>query len=64
MVGPGWEFDSGLNYTKINDTHTAVTATSLLSPTFFKAHYCDLMSPYRALEWIYIEGLKHGPLEM
>jgi len=61
--GPGWEFDRGLNYTKINDTHTAVTATSLLSPTFFKAHYCDLMSPYRALEWIYIEGLKHGPLE-
>ena len=49
---------------QINDTHTAVTATSLLSPTFFKAHYCDLMSPYRALEWIYIEGLKHGPLEI
>ena len=48
---------------QINETHTSVTSTSLLSPTYFKAHYCDLMSPYRALEWIYIESVKHGSLE-
>merc|ERR1712110_307045 len=61
--GPGWLYDRGLEYTKVNETHTNVTSTSLISPVAFKTHYCDLMTPYRALEWIYIGGVKHGPIE-
>jgi len=58
--GPGWLYDRGLEYNKVNETHTNVTSTSLISPVAFKTHYCDLMTPYRALEWIYIGGVKHG----
>jgi hypothetical protein len=62
--GPGWEFSSGLHYSKINITHTRLYSTSLISePDFFIAnaagmHYCDLLSPFRALEWIYIKGVQ------
>jgi len=62
--GPGWEFSFGLHYSKINETHTRLYSTSLISePDFFipvaaGMHYCDLLSPFRALEWIYITGLQ------
>ena len=62
--GPGWEYSSGLHYKKINETHTSLHSTSLISePDFFipaaaGMHYCDLLSPFRALEWIYIQGLQ------
>merc|ERR1711976_617104 len=62
--GPGWEFSFGLHYNKINETHTRLHSTSLISePDFIIAsaagmHYCDLLSPFRALEWIYITGLQ------
>jgi len=62
--GPGWEYSSGLHYKKINETHTSLHSTSLISePDFFipvaaGMHYCDLFSPFRALEWIYITGLQ------
>ena len=62
--GPGWEFSFGLHYKKINATHTRLYSTSLISePDFFipsaaGMHYCDLLSPFRALEWIYIQGLQ------
>ncbi|XP_023337662.1 uncharacterized protein LOC111708496 [Eurytemora carolleeae] len=61
--GPGWEFSSGLHYKKINETHTSLYSTSLISePDFIIAvaagmHYCDLLSPYRALEWIYLTSV-------
>ena len=64
--GPGWEFDFGLSYTTINASMTEIVATSLISePDFIISsaagmHYCDLLSPYRALEWIYISGVQHG----
>ena len=64
--GPGWEYSFGLDYTEINATHTQVVSTSLVSePDFIiesaaGMHYCDLLSPYRALEWIYIKGVQHG----
>jgi len=62
--GPGWEFSFGLHYDKINDTHTRLYSTSLISePDFIISvaagmHYCDLLSPFRALEWIYITGVQ------
>ena len=64
--GPGWEFDFGLSYTTINASMTEIVSTSLISePDFIISsaagmHYCDLLSPYRALEWIYISGVQHG----
>merc|ERR1712215_370478 len=62
--GPGWEYSFGLHYKKINSTHTRLYSTSLISePDFFipvaaGMHYCDLLSPFRALEWIYIASLQ------
>jgi len=62
--GPGWEFQFNLHYENINATHTSVFSTSLISePDFIIAsaagmHYCDLLSPFRALEWIYITSLQ------
>ena len=62
--GPGWEYSSGLHYDPVNATHTRLSSTSLVSePDFFipsaaGMHYCDLLSPYRALEWIYITGVQ------
>ena len=64
--GPGWEFSTGLSYTEIDESTTEVVSTSLISePDFIISsaagmHYCDLLSPYRALEWIYIKGVQHG----
>jgi len=62
--GPGWEFSFGLHYDKVNETHTRLYSTSLISePDFIIAsaagmHYCDLLSPFRALEWIYITSVQ------
>lgn len=62
--GPGWEYSSGLHYKRTNDSHMDLHSTSLISePDFFipsaaGQHYCDLLSPFRALEWIYITGLQ------
>ena len=51
---------------QVNATFTEVRSVSLISePDFIISsaagmHYCDLLSPYRALEWIYIKGVVHG----
>jgi len=64
--GPGWEFSFNLYYTKLNETHVEIGSHALISePDFIiesaaGMHYCDLLSPYRALEWIYIRGVQHG----
>eukprot|EP00088_Acartia_fossae_P066944 TRINITY_DN8320_c0_g1_i1.p1 TRINITY_DN8320_c0_g1~~TRINITY_DN8320_c0_g1_i1.p1 ORF type:complete len:442 (-),score=86.14 TRINITY_DN8320_c0_g1_i1:90-1340(-) len=61
--GPGWEYSLGLHYNRVNETHSSMYATSLISePDFFiqsaaGMHYCDLLSPYRALEWVYITSV-------
>ena len=44
-------------------TETVVRAPMMRTPTNYWAseargfHYCKLLSPYRAVEWIYIDGL-------
>lgn len=64
--GPGWEFSTGLKYKDIDAKTVEIVSTSLISePDFIISsaagmHYCDLLSPYRALEWIYITGVQHG----
>ena len=64
--GPGWEYTFGLNYKQIDEKTVEAVSTSLISePDFIISsaagmHYCDLLSPYRALEWIYITGVQHG----
>ena len=64
--GPGWEYTFGLNYKQIDEKTVEAVSTSLISePDFIigsaaDMHYCDLLSPYRALEWIYITGVQHG----
>lgn len=51
---------------QINATLTEVISTALISeidfpiPSAAGMHYCDILSPYRALEWIYIKGVQHG----
>ena len=36
---------------------TVVTDASELVPIFKSMHYCKLLSPFRAMEWIYIDSL-------
>ena len=37
-----------------------ISEPDFLIPSAAGMHYCDLLSPYRALEWIYIKGVVHG----
>ena len=66
VTGIGWEYSFGLDYNKVNETHVELVSTALISepdfiiPSASGMHYCDLLSPYRALEWIYISGVVHG----
>mmetsp|Transcript_16752 Transcript_16752/g.11890 ORF Transcript_16752/g.11890 Transcript_16752/m.11890 type:complete len:92 (+) Transcript_16752:1381-1656(+) len=54
-----------MKYTETDD-HSEMDVFSLACPTkmnnlipiFRGMHYCKLMSPYHAIEWIYIDGLK------
>jgi len=64
--GAAWEFSGGLQWSEYSQQspHTVtLTAAKLTSPPDFPVfsgeHYCDLLSPYRALEWIYIESIRH-----
>jgi hypothetical protein len=48
---------------KVSDTLVEVQSVALLTEPdvafedLAGMHYCDLLSPYRALEWIYIRGV-------
>ena len=57
-----WELTS-LQWTELDERNVEVTGSRLWSepgfPLYPGEHYCDLLSPYRALEWIYIESLRH-----
>eukprot|EP00457_Paulinella_chromatophora_P005137 gb/GEZN01005151.1/.p1 GENE.gb/GEZN01005151.1/~~gb/GEZN01005151.1/.p1 ORF type:complete len:569 (+),score=83.65 gb/GEZN01005151.1/:50-1756(+) len=60
-AGPWWIW----GYLQYNETRTALTVSSVytfysLSANAYGAgtHYCKLLSPARALEWIYVDGLR------
>lgn len=68
IMGPTWIHDS-LTYTPSQDKKTVVvqshyftTANKNLGDVPFIQtvgyHYCKLLSPARAMEWIYVDGLK------
>jgi hypothetical protein len=51
-----YEADSEAN-TMTLTSKTTVTDQSELVPIFKSMHYCKLLSPFRAMEWIYIDSL-------
>merc|ERR1712106_651237 len=61
--GISWEYSGGLQWTLNDDNSVELESARLTSepnfPLFPGEHYCDLLSPYRALEWIYIESVRH-----
>jgi len=61
--GVPWEYSGGLKWTINPDNSVELKSARLTSdpnfPFFPGEHYCDLLSPYRALEWIYIESIRH-----
>lgn len=58
QAGLGWEFSGGLQWEELNAVRVQLTSSLHVSPGDGH-HYCDLLSPYRALEWIYIESVRH-----
>jgi len=61
--GIAWEYSGGLKWELKDDNSVVLSSARLTSepnfPLFPGEHYCDLLSPYRALEWIYIESIRH-----
>ena len=58
-----WELSGGLQWNILDEASVEVVGSRLWSnpgfPLYPGEHYCDLLSPYRALEWIYIESIRH-----
>ena len=42
------------------NSHFRISEPDFIIESAAGMHYCDLLSPYRALEWIYIRGVQHG----
>ena len=65
-AGPLWIWDyPKYNYVTIDDTqYFHIRATVMKTPTDYfihlasGMHYCQLLSPAAAMEWIYIDGLR------
>mmetsp|Transcript_51941 Transcript_51941/g.112860 ORF Transcript_51941/g.112860 Transcript_51941/m.112860 type:complete len:138 (-) Transcript_51941:38-451(-) len=68
-AGPLWIYNP-LKYEQAKDgSHTTVQSPMMHTPDKYPValargfHYCKLLSPARAMEWIYIDGLRqHGGL--
>ena len=63
----GWEDKKGISYTFYDDNSVGVASLSVITDNDFVPvedsgmHYCDLLSPFKALEWIYVTGIRHAP---
>ena len=61
-----WELLEGLKYTFYDDKSVGISSLSIITDNDYVPseeaglHYCDLLTPFRALEWIYTFGLRHG----
>ena len=66
LWGPSWEYDQGLTYEQVDQLTVELQSTAIIAeedfpvPQVAAVHYCDLLSPYRALEWIYVASVVHG----
>ena len=58
-----WELSGGIQWNIMDEANVELVGYRLWSnpgfPLYPGEHYCDLLSPYRALEWIYIESIRH-----
>ncbi len=52
-----WQVD---DFTVELQSKSLVSEEDFAIPDFSGMHYCDLLSPYRALEWIYVTSVVHG----
>ncbi|XP_023342042.1 uncharacterized protein LOC111711823 isoform X2 [Eurytemora carolleeae] len=61
--GISWELSGKLEWAEVSPGEATLKSSRLTSgvdfPLFPGVQYCDILSPYRALEWIYVESIRN-----